>query len=95
MAILCSILLGMGLGGGLVYGLLRDRINAYKVRNQDLRHQLNDMQANFGDRLQSSLHQQRFDYESEISQLKARLFRAQFKTEISANLWSEDPAKAG
>lgn len=94
MAVLCGILLGLALGGSLVYGLLSDRITVYKARSQDLRHQLNDMQANFGDRLQDSLRQQRFDYEAEIAQLKAQLFRAQFRADAQASSRVEQSAKA-
>lgn len=94
MVILCSILLGIALGGGLVNALLSDRITTYKARSQDLRHQLNDMQANFGDRLQDSLRQQRLDYEAEIAQLKGQLFRAQFRAEAKAGSRVEPSAKA-
>jgi len=79
MLILCSLLLGTGLGASAVYYLLDSRIDSYRARNQDLRHQLNDMQRNFGDRLHDNLSQQRFDYESEIKLLKGQLFRAKFR----------------
>ena len=79
MLILCSLLLGAGLGASAVYYLLDSRIDSYRARNQDLRHQLNDMQRNFGDRLHDSLSQQRFDYEAEIKLLKGQLFRAKFR----------------
>ena len=79
MVILCSLLLGAGLGASAVYYLLNGRIDSYRARNQDLRHQLNDMQQNFGDRLHDSLSQQRFDYEAEIKLLKGQLFRSKFR----------------
>ena len=79
MVILCSLLLGAGLGASAVYCFLDSRIDSYRTRNQDLRHQLNDMQRNFGDRIHESLDQQRFDYEAEIKLLKGQLFRAKFR----------------
>lgn len=92
MVILCSVLLGAGLGASAVYCLLDSRIDVYRSRNQDLRHQLNDMQRNFGDRLHESLSQQRFDYESEIKLLKGQLFRAKFRAEPRAAVEAEAKA---
>lgn len=94
MVILCSLLMGAGLGASAVYCLLDSRIDSYRTRNQDLRHQLNDMQQNFGDRLHDSLSQQRFDYESEIKLLKGQLFRAKFRANSKGSAPVDAEAKA-
>lgn len=92
MVILCSLLLGAGLGASAVYCFLDSRIDSYRTRNQDLRHQLNDMQRNFGDRLHDNLSQQRFDYEAEIKLLKGQLFRAKFRANKGTKIDSEAKA---
>ncbi|NJN31147.1 MAG: hypothetical protein HC824_12475 [Synechococcales cyanobacterium RM1_1_8] len=91
MAIVLSLLLGAALGASAVYGWLNDRIESYRLRNQDLRNQLNDMQLAFGDRLHKNLTQQRFDYESKISLLEAQLFRAKFRRSSVAQTASLPP----